>query len=64
MEEIGEIADEMGEIADTVDNLLHALELPMPTAFHVQQMKSALPDVIKRLRAVYVKTTGENPWEE
>jgi hypothetical protein len=54
----------LGEAADTLDNLCHATMLPMPAAFHLEQLKAALPEVVKRLRAVYVAETGEDPWSD
>lgn len=54
--------ESLGMAADTLDNLYHALLLPMPPAMHVAQLKAALPEVIKKLRAVYVAETGDNPW--
>ena len=54
--------EKVAEVAETLDNLLGALQLPMPPAFHVEQMKSHLPDLREKLRAVYVAETGENPW--
>lgn len=54
--------ERVAEVAETLDNLLGALQLPMPPAFHVEQMKAQLPDLREKLRAVYVAETGENPW--
>jgi hypothetical protein len=54
--------ERLGMAADTLDNLLHALNLPLPPAMHVAQLKAALPDLVKALREVYVAETGDNPW--
>lgn len=61
-EETYESMELLGMAADTLDNLYHALMLPLPPAMHVEQLKAALPDVIARLRKVYVAETGDNPW--
>lgn len=56
--------DELGQAIDRVDNLSHALMLPMPASFHVEQIKSILPEVIAELKDAFVKVTGENPWSD
>ena len=57
-------SEEFGEIIDRIDNLLFALELPMPAEFHVNQMKHELSDMSEKLKRIYVEEEGENPWEE
>jgi hypothetical protein len=57
-------AEKLGKAIDEVDNLYHALQLPMPADFHVRQLKTALPDAIKRLKEGFTEATGHNPWEE
>jgi hypothetical protein len=52
----------LGDAADTLDNLCHAAMLPMPAHFHLTQLTAALPEIVEKLRAVYVAETGENPW--
>jgi hypothetical protein len=54
--------ERLGTAADTVRNLLGSLELPMPPAFHVEQMKRELFKLMDELRAVYIAETGDNPW--
>jgi hypothetical protein len=55
--------NELGEAIDGVDNLAHALLLPLRPEMHVQQLRIALPEKVKELKAAFVKVTGENPWE-
>ena len=55
--------EDLGLAIDKLDNLAHALLLRMPADFHVDQMKRQLPEVVKELKAGFVKATGENPWE-
>lgn len=56
--------DEFAEVVDTIDNLLGALELPMPAEFHVKQMKHELKEVSEKLKQIYVEEEDENPWSE
>ena len=54
--------DQIAEQIERLDNLAHALMLPMPASFHVEQMKHQLPEVVKALKAAYAEVAGENPW--
>lgn len=54
--------EDVGLVADTLDNLIHALALPMPPAFHLERLRAALPGVRDRLRAAFVAAVGDNPW--
>lgn len=56
--------DEFAEVIETIDNLLGALELPMPAEFHVNQMKRELKEVSVKLKQIYVEEEDENPWNE
>jgi hypothetical protein len=55
-------AEQIGRLADRVDNLAHALQLPMPAAMHVAQLRAALPEIRDALRLIYTAETGEDPW--
>jgi hypothetical protein len=57
-----EAKEVLGKAIDEVDNLAHALELPMPADFHVKALKESLPDAIAELKRGFVAVTGENPW--
>jgi hypothetical protein len=56
--------DSLGRAIDKIDNLAHALILPMPPDFHVKAMKEALPYAVAELKRCFVLVTGENPWED
>ncbi|MEH0154009.1 hypothetical protein V6R21_07655 [Limibacter armeniacum] len=56
-------AEELGIITDELESLVHATKLPMPSDFHLEQLKQLLPEKIKAIRDIIVKETGENPWE-
>lgn len=60
---MNEDMEALGREIDNLDNLSHAIHLPMPAQFHVDQLKAALPKKVAALRAVFVRLTGENPWE-
>lgn len=62
MSETYESMELLGMAADKLDNLYHALMLPLPPAMHVAQLKAALPEVIAQMRKVYTAETGDNPW--
>ena len=53
----------LGQTIDRVNNILHALVIPMPAEFHLNMLKELLPEIVDELRAGFVKATGENPWE-
>ena len=55
--------ERIGQLIDRLDNVIGALELPMPAPFHVQQVKSILPEISKELKAVVIAESGDNPWE-
>lgn len=56
------LADEFGRLIDSLDNLAHALTMPIPAHIHMDAMKSSLPEKVAAFKAIYVKATGENPW--
>lgn len=58
-----ESIDEIGELADLCDNMVAAASLPIENTIAVQAMTAKYREVRDRLRAVYVKLSGENPWE-
>lgn len=54
--------EQLGTLIDELDNLAHALNIPLPAEMHVEQLRLALPEKVERLKTVYVDITGENPW--
>ena len=57
------VSDSLGRDIDTLDNLAHALLLPMPADFHVRQLKSALPELVAEMKKHFAEVFDENPWE-
>ena len=55
--------DALGQDIDSLDNLAHALLLPMPADFHVKQLKSALPELVEKLKNHFADAFGWDPWE-
>ncbi len=53
----------LGQLIDSLDNLAHALKMPLPPQMHVEQLSVALPKKVKQLKEVFVEITGENPWD-
>ena len=54
--------EELGQIADEIDNLCGAMELPMPAAFHIEQLKKLLPEISIRIKSLVVAVGGGDPW--
>jgi hypothetical protein len=54
--------ERLGQLIDKVDNLAHALEIPMPAHMHVDSLKTLLPEVVKELKESFVEISGTNPW--
>lgn len=54
--------EELAQQIDRLDSLASALSLPMPAAMHVESLRSALPNVVRSLKAEYTRATGDNPW--
>jgi hypothetical protein len=55
-------SEKLGRAIDELDALAHALILPMPDKFHIEQLRSALPTVVLELKAGFAEATGHNPW--
>jgi hypothetical protein len=52
----------LGMQADRIDSLIHAMQLPLPAAIHLQALREALPGIRDTLRQVYVIETQDDPW--
>ena len=55
--------EKLGTLIDDIESLSFGLQLNMSAQFHVDQLKGILPEKVKELKEVYVKITGENPWD-
>jgi hypothetical protein len=55
--------EKLGELIDSIDNITHTLNLPMPDKFHVEKLRSLLPEKVKELKECFIEITGENPWQ-
>jgi hypothetical protein len=55
--------EKLGQLIDSLDNLAHALRLPMDPKIHVEQLKSHLPSKGREFKEVFVEITGDNPWD-
>ena len=54
--------DVLGRAIDTLDNLAHALKLPLSANMHVDQLRLSLPEVVAELKRGFIGITNENPW--
>lgn len=52
----------LGHIIDSLDNLAHALTMPIPDSMHVECLRQSLPEKVLELKKIFVEITGENPW--
>lgn len=55
--------EKLGILIDDIESLSFGLQLNMSAQFHVDRLKTILPKKVKELKEVFVKITGENPWE-
>lgn len=51
--------EQLGVLIDEIDNLAHALNLPLPPQVHVDQLKAALPEKVNRLQELFVEISGD-----
>ena len=57
-----ETYEKIGELADTLDNLVHALMLPMPADLHITAMKASLPYLRDELKGI-CRDAGHDFWD-
>ena len=55
-------AGQIGLLADRLDNLIGAMQLPLPAHMHLEGLRVALPEIRNALRLIYTAETGEDPW--
>ena len=53
----------IGSLADKADNFVHAAQIPVPPAIHVEALSGGMTDIRDELRKLYVELSGDNPWE-
>lgn len=58
-----EAKEQLGRAIDRVDNMYHALMIPMSDEFHIEQFKQILPDIIKELKSSYEEVFEEKIWD-
>ncbi len=59
-----ESIEEVEQVADSLDNLVHAMELQLSPDTHLSALKELLPELRDRLRRLYIAQAGYNPWED
>ncbi|HEX3560386.1 MAG TPA: hypothetical protein VHU19_14355 [Pyrinomonadaceae bacterium] len=55
--------ERIAEVAQTANNLLGALELPLPAHLHLEGCRGNIQDMRDELRKIVVELKGEDPWE-
>lgn len=61
-ETLQETVDEIGALVDLCANMLAASVLPVPPAIHIEALTGKYREMQSRLRVLYVKLSGEDPW--
>lgn len=54
--------EKLGQLIDSIDSLVHGMNTPMPSDFHMKMLKKLLPEKVKQLKESFVEITGEDPW--
>ena len=54
--------EEIAEIIDRIENLVHALKIPVGPELHFKALKDQMPEIHKDLKAAYLKAGGEDHW--
>jgi hypothetical protein len=63
MEATPETFDRFGRVIDELENLRHALNMPIDDKLYVQCMRNSLPEKIEALKKIYIEIVGEDPWD-
>lgn len=57
-----EAIDEIGELVDQCANMLAAGVMPLPPAIHIEALTGGYREMQDKLRTIYVKLAGDDPW--
>lgn len=57
-----ELYEKIGSVADTLDNLTHAMMLPLPAELHVKALKESLPSLRDELKQI-CREAGHDFWD-
>ena len=55
--------EDLGTLIDRLDNLAHALRMPLPDKMHVDILRDSLPKLVTSFKAAYAHELGNDPWE-
>jgi hypothetical protein len=55
--------EKIGQTVDDLESLIAGLNLPMPPEFHIEQLKTILPEKVKAIKEAIIAESGENQWE-
>jgi hypothetical protein len=55
-------AQQIASVEKRIDNLIGAMQLPLPAQYHLDQLKLVLPELRDTLRLIYIAETGDDPW--
>jgi len=55
--------DDLGRLADMADNYHAASGLQLPASMHIECLRTGMAAISEQIKAIYVKTSGKNPWK-
>lgn len=55
--------EDLGTLIDRLDNLAHALNMPLSDKMHVDILRDSLPKLVKDFKSAYANELHNNPWE-
>ena len=56
--------EELGRSIDELDDLAHALKMPVPDSIHVNCLREQLPELVAKMKRQFAAVTGEDHWEK
>ncbi len=55
--------EELGQIAELAETYFCGAKIPFDDKMHKEALAAGMQKICKRLKALYVAESGENPWE-
>ena len=55
--------EKLGRSIDELDDLAHALKMPVSDSIHLNCLREQLPELVAKMQRQFAAVTGEDPWE-